>query len=149
MKPLALLLVLVLAVAAAGCGSETEDYADQLRDALTPLQADLQQIGEQEPDSPQQVADSFEAIEKSLDEAAAEIESLDPPEDAADAQRNLVAAIEGFTADLGRLRSQLQGASIEEALSTLPEILPAVTQFQTELEDVERQFEDAGIDVSD
>ena len=46
MKPLALLLVLAFAIGAAGCGSETEDYADQLREALTPLQEDLQQIGE-------------------------------------------------------------------------------------------------------
>lgn len=149
--------VAAVALIAAGCGDDNgdggeslsaEDYAAEIQGILDPVGPELQQIGgelSQLKDSQtEQIAAGLEESEGVLNDAIAEIEGVEPPEDAAEAQDQLVAAMEGFVSETEKFREAVLDGNARQQATAFQQ---AGLDFQTELQEAVSSYQEAGIQV--
>jgi hypothetical protein len=147
-----------VALIAAGCGGDdddgggealsTDEYTTQISEILAPVGPELQEIGSEisglEDSQTEEIAAGLEETEGVLNDAISEIEALEPPEEAADAQEQLVSAIQGFVDDTAAFREAVvDGQAQEEA----PAFQEAGLEFQSALQEAVTSYQDAGIQV--
>lgn len=155
-------LIAMIAVLAAlvGCGGDsadesggeplsTSEYEQQVTDVLAPVGPALQKIGEStsQAGTPEEAAEGVGEAEEILGDAVADLDAIEPPEEVADAHDQMITAIEGFEAAAADFREVAEGGDEQEALEAAPDFVAAATEFQTELQDVTTQFQDAGIQL--
>jgi hypothetical protein len=147
------------ALIAAGCGGDddgdgggeplsADEYTTQITEILTPVGPELQEIGgeisELEDSQTDEIAAGLEETEGVLNDAISEIEGLEPPEDAADAQDQLVTAMEGFVSDTADFREAVLDGEAREQATAFQE---AGLEFQTALTEAVASYQEAGIEV--
>lgn len=154
MKPIRILTFLATGLLAAGllaaCGGDgKEDYAQEVDEVLEPLGEELTTLGEtigQSKDAAALAAGIGEAQDK-LNQAAADLEAIDPPSDVEDINADLVAAVSGFADDLGAAREAAESddpAALQAAIAELP---AQAQEFGTELTDIRERAIDAGVPI--
>lgn len=129
-----------VALVASGCGgSSNDDYKKDLKKAAEQFQTDAQSAstklsGAQSPTDFSAGADSFkQAVTKFTDN----VNKLDPPSDAKDAQNQLVKSLETFSGDLDDIGTSLQGKDVSKAqqgVQTLQKDLQGVQSSASTLE---------------
>ena len=149
-------MLVAVALIAAGCGGDDDDgeplsadeYTTQISEILAPVGPELQEIGGEisglEDTQTDEIAAGLEETEGVLNDAISEIEALEPPEEAADAQEQLVSAMQGFVDDTASFREAVvDGQAQEEA----PAFQEAGLEFQSALTDAVASYQEAGIQV--
>ena len=95
--------------------------------------------------------EDLEAGVGSLDEvtqtAVDDLNSIEPPGEAAEAHETLTSALEGYLDDIGTLASDLDGASPEETQQAAVDFQESAAEVQTNLAEAAQQLQDAGIEA--
>ena len=154
-------LAMILALAAvAGCGGgeeaaapeesaplSEEEYTTEVQNVLQPLSDDLQRIGSESATqtAPEDIAASLGEVETALQTGIDELSAITPPEEAAAAHDQLIAAFEGFRDGTTTAREAAEEGDLE-ALAT--DYQQSALEFQQDVLDVNKEFQEAGIDVS-
>ena len=154
-------LAMILAVAAvAGCGGgdeaaapeesaplSEEEYTTEVQGVLQPLSEDLQRIGTESATetTPEDIAGSLGEVEAALQTGIDELSAITPPEEAAAAHDQLIAAFEGFKEGTTTAREAAEEGNLQ-ALAT--DYQQSALQFQQDVLAVNKEFQKAGIDVA-
>lgn len=154
-------LAMILALAAvAGCGGgdeaaapeesaplSEEEYTTEVQNVLQPLSDDLQRIGSESATqtAPEDIAASLGEVEAALQTGIDELSAITPPEEAAAAHDQLIAAFEGFREGTTTAREAAEEGDLE-ALAT--DYQQSALEFQQNVLEVNKEFQEAGIDVS-
>lgn len=113
----------IVALTAAGCGGDGGgDYANDVRDVGQKLQDSSVGKELQNVKSPQQLADALRKAAGLLDEAAAKLDELDPPDEAADAHRKLTEGARETADAFRKVADQAEGGNAQDVLSTLGQL---------------------------
>lgn len=150
-----LALVLTSLVVVAGCGGDdeeglsTDEYASELDAEFETFNREFAELGPAaaDPASPEAYIDAVTAIQDRVGETVAEIEAIEPPEEAADFQEDLLDAMTGLQDSFGPVieateaedRAALQDAAVELQEST--------ADFQREITDLAAQAEEEGYPI--
>lgn len=153
-------LAMIMAVATvAGCGGgdeaaapeaaplSEEEYTTQVQDVLQPLSDELQRIGSESATqtTPEDLAGSLGEVESALQTGIDELSAITPPEEAAAAHDQLIAAFEGFREGTTTAREAAEEGDLQ-ALAT--DYQQSALEFQQDVLAVNKEFQKAGIDVS-
>lgn len=128
-------LVLVAALAAVGCGGDgggalsQEEYQQRLDQASTDLQEASSDLGSNlgdviggNEDAGSAAADSLGQVTEQLRQTAGELEDVDPPENAEQANEELVNALRAYAEDLDELREPLESGNLSDIQKRLGEL---------------------------
>jgi hypothetical protein len=150
MTRLLALCLATLAIAAVGCGGTSkEDYEKEidqvgqtLDDQFTEIGRDIQASG-----SLKNAASEVEKGARALDDAAAELDDIEPPDDAEDAHTKIVDGVE-LLADDFREAARAAGAN------NAPKVLELFGNIQSsegfkKIAEAREDLKDAGYDVED
>ncbi|MFN8151084.1 MAG: hypothetical protein U0R24_08160 [Solirubrobacterales bacterium] len=153
-RALALGLAVALPASAllAGCGdSEQQRYGDELTAVAEPLNAALIDLGNAigVATSRGQIEAALDRSEGALESAAADLGELDPPEDAAAAQADLIAAVEDFEGEVKTLQRSVRNDGDREFQRALQEFTSDAQAFAVELGDIRSRLGDAGVTIGD
>lgn len=156
MKPIRIATLFAAGLLAAGliaaCGGDSkEDYAQEVEDVLRPLGDDLTALGQTigESENATALAAGIGEAQDQLDQAAADLEAIDPPGGVEDVNADLIAAISGFADDLGAAREAVEAddaAALESAITELP---AQAQEFSVELGEIRQRAIDAGVPIED
>ena len=150
MRPSRATALLLAAVVAAGCGGTSkEDYEREIDQIGKTLEQQFTGIGRdiQSSGSLQRAAPQVEEGAEALDEAAAELEELEPPEDAEGAHRKIVNGIETLADDF-RAAARAAAANDTDALLKLFGDI-ARSEGARKIAAARRELERAGYDVGE
>jgi uncharacterized protein YukE len=160
LKPVLLALAATALIAGVGCGSSgggsssdqlsKEEYASQVKAILQPLGSDLQSVGDtvRQSGSAQELSDNVKTAEDRIQAAVDQLEALNPPSEAQGANDALVSALNVFNDALKKLSDAAGSNDTQEILKTATALPAAVTTLQSQLNEVKKKLEDAGISVS-
>lgn len=126
------------------------DYGAELSTILTDFGAAFAGIGAdiQGSQNPDDYIGAFEDFESEIESTISDIEALDTPEEAQQAQDDLVSALEGFRDGIADFGNELEGgdpAAIQDALSTFQE---QAATFQKDATAALQDLADSGVSVS-
>lgn len=140
MRPQRLIAALLLACAvlAAGCGGGAEEknaYVDEVQAAQRTFATRFEQVRTRLTATSTLVQDratlgDFQAITQRF---ATTLEELQPPEAVRDEHARLVAAIEGYGADVGRARAKLRSGTSVDRSAVRTELSSAVEGTQEQI----------------
>lgn len=119
------LMVLGLAVAGAGCDSgdgagggtddagalSRADYISRVDQVCRDFMEETDAFGE--PENPQELADLLDAAIALAEETGDELRSIEPPPDASDVHRDLMASLDGSLAEMRNARRALEEGDFE------------------------------------
>ena len=119
---------LALGLAAAGCGGDgggqrltKEEYQQEVRqvgDTLTKSAEGLSgAFSQSDPESLDQVAGEVEELQNAMNQAADDLEAMNPPEDAESAHDDLVDGIRGFSDEIGQVADAAREGNLQELQS--------------------------------
>ncbi len=149
---LALAAVLLAGGLLAACGTDDkETYGQDVQDVLEPLASGLDTLGTEisAATTEAQLIDGLGSAETEITAATTELEALDVPDDVAEVNVDLIAAISGFGDQLAAIRKAAEAgdtAQLEELAAALPGV---ATYFQTELDAIEAGAIAAGVPIDD
>lgn len=150
---LALIAIGAMAIAA-GCGGDgggdalsLDEYGQEVGSVLTPVGSELQETATviQSSKSPDDLASSVGQFEEQLDGGIADLEAIEPPEEVVDSHEKLITALEDINAAFGQVREAAESGDQQEIVSSATELAPALTEFQTQVNEVRTELEDAGV----
>lgn len=119
-RKVAALLGFAVAALIAGCSSETEnDYVDTVNEIQTSALNAFNQAASSTPESKGAIVKQLEAGEDALAGAVSELESVDVPDDAADAHPKLVDGISDLRDLFARTARKVRAAEGPEALTAV------------------------------
>jgi hypothetical protein len=136
------------ALVAAGCGgSSSDDYQNDVREIGQKLQDSS--VGEElrNVESPQQLGEALRKAADLLDEAAADLEDLEPPDDAAAAHRKVTEGARETGEVFRTVADQAEGGNAQEVLSSLGQLTGK--GGAKKLEEGLTELEEKGYDVRD
>ncbi len=135
-----------LLVACGGPG-EDERYGDSFTDVAQPLTAELIDLGNAVgvATSREQISAALGRADEALGTARDGFAGLDPPDAAADAQAELLAAIERFEREVGDTRAALRDGSDRAVGRALQDFNTESRSFAAQLGEIGQRLEDAGI----
>lgn len=148
----ALVAVLVAGGLLAGCGGDSKaDYAQEVEDILNPLGEDLSELGTtvSGATSTEAIAEGVGNAEEDLDQAASDLEGLDVPDGVEQVNADLVAAIQGFSDDLGTVREAAESGDRTALQSATLDLPQAASALQEELNRVQQAAIDAGVPIEE
>lgn len=151
-KILSLALVALAALLLVACGGESkDDYAEEVDDVLQPLAVDLQELGQQATAATtnEEVAATLGEVETKLDDALGELEGIDPPEDVADLNDELIAEIDGYLGLVTDTREVIEGGDAQAISEATTTFITESQQFATDLADIRDRAQDAGVPLED
>ena len=110
---LAVSLLLLAVPALAACGEDTDeqnDYVDEVNGVTTGLNDELNRISGEVTSigNPEEAADAFASFDEAVRSAADELERIDPPEEVAELQDQLVAEVERLAAEAGNVDDEIR-----------------------------------------
>ena len=129
-------VVLVASLAfAAGCGNEEQnDYVDQVNDVQNAFLAEMTDAAEQPPPTNASQADALvSGMQDALNNAAADLEAIEPPDDVANLHDELVTTMSGLGDQLGELGDALQSGNPQQATQAASQLSTAVSTAQTDI----------------
>ena len=135
-----------------GCGeSDEERYGDALTAIARPLQAELIDLGNAigSANTRKQVSAALGRADEALRSATGGLERLDPPAAGAEAQADLLAAIDDFEVRIARTRAVLRDGSDREVGRAMQAFNAASQSFAATLGEIGRRLEDAGIPLGE
>ena len=125
------------AVLAAGCGTEEQnEYVDTVNEIQVRATEAFNATAEATAREPKALLDELEANAAALDDALAELQAVDVPEEAQEGHSELVAGFEQLSDLFDSFAGQLGSASTSEAFS-------AVTEFGGEAAEIGTQIDQA------
>lgn len=136
----------------AACGSDDkETYAQEVEDVLEPLGGNLDTLGTELSGASDEaeLADGLEEAQNEITSAADEIAGLEVPDGVEQVNDDLVAALNGFADELGKVRDAAESgdlAQLQQAAAGLPAVASA---FEQELTDIQNAAIDAGVPIED
>ena len=148
MNRLLALCLAAVALVAAGCGGDDKgDYTNDVREIAQELDessagADLRNVN-----STKELADALRRAADLLDEAAGDLEDLDPPDEVSDAHGKLTDGARETADAFRRVADQAEGGSQEQVLASLNELL--TSGGAKKLEQALTELEDKGYNVRD
>jgi hypothetical protein len=148
----ALAAVLVAGGLLAACGGDSKaDYAQEVEDVLNPLGEDLSQLGTtvSGATSTEAIAEGVGNAEEDLDQAASDLDGLDVPDGVEQVNADLVAAIQGFSDDLGTGREAAESGDRTELQNATLELPQAASALQEELNRIQQAAIDAGVPIEE
>ncbi len=153
------LLLLMLALVAAGCGGDDEpssgggddapaagealskeDYIDEINQAQTTFVTAAGELPLANPKSPEDFANSIETLSGSVDELAADLEGITPPEEIADLHQQLVDDMKGYSTDITDNLDGLRSGDQAELQKAAQNIGESSTKFSTDFGDLVTQI---------
>lgn len=141
------LAVAVPALVACGGASEEERYGDSFTDVARPLTSELIDLGNAVgvATSRKQISAALGRADGALATARDGFGALDPPDAAADAQAELLAAIERFEREVDATRSALRDDGERAVGRALQDFNTESRSFAAKLGEIGQRLEDAGI----
>ncbi len=156
LRRLALLgLVVPTAAFLVACGSgdsdENEAYGDDFTAVAQTLNGELIDLGNVlgSSSSPKPIAAALGRAKVALAAASEDFGELDPPDDAAGAQEELLEAIARFEDDVEATRESLRSDSIDKASRAVGEFTVKAQAFAVTLGEIGRRIEDAGVPLGE
>jgi chromosome segregation ATPase len=159
MKPIRIVAALTAVLLAAGllaaCGGDDgtskEDYAQEVEDVLEPLGTELSKLGQtiSESEDSAALAAGISEAQGELDQAAADLEEIDPPSDLEDVNADLVAAISEFSDNLGAARDAAEADDKEALRSAITDLPVQAQEFSAKLGEIRQRAIDAGVPIED
>lgn len=162
------LLAVIAALALVACGSDDststdsastdsstgteltdEEYSTQVQEVTTSFAGGFDELSQQaaNPTSPEDFRDAVVGIQDRITQTVDELDAITPPADVADLHEQLIAVFadyrDGYDPIVEALDADDQQA-LQEAATEIPTI---VEDFQTTYQDLQTQFEDAGITI--
>lgn len=132
----------------AGCGGDDslsdQEYSDELGAAIGPI-IESGDLGLGDSSDPDELAQNLAEAKSLLSTAADELEALNPPEDAVEANDQLVQALNDVNASIDPVIEAAESGDQEQAMQEVADFQEAATDFQAEFSDAAMQLEEAGI----
>lgn len=152
-------LALVGLIAVAGCGGSdstdgsstdalSEDaYAEQVTTIVTSFATSFQALGTEisSANDPAQLSDGLNQAEAGIQGAIDDLDALQPPAGAEQAQEQLIGALEGFSTELSKLGDAVDSGDKNATKAAVAGLQSASLQFQSDLSEAQTSFDDAGI----
>lgn len=161
------LLLMLGALLVAGCGGDddessdsgtetettealsAEEYSTTVTDALTQFGTEFAALGEavSDPKSPEAYVAGVEDIQARLDEIIAELEGVEPPEEAAQIHADLIAAFEDLNESFTPVIETAKNAEDDPQalIDAATDLQTAALDFQTEANRISQEATEAGI----
>ena len=128
MKRIWIVVALAVGIAAAGCGGDgggdrltKEEYQQEVRDVGQTLSQSAEGLSgafsQSDPESLDQVADQIEELQAAMNQAAEELDDMNPPEDAESAHDDLVEGIRGFSDEVGEVADAAREGNLQDLQS--------------------------------
>jgi hypothetical protein len=145
LRTLALFLA-ALALLGAGCGDDSKDtYSSDLRDVGQKLQDSSVGDELQSVKTPQELAAALNKAAGLLDDAAAELEDLEPPDDAANAHKKLTEGAHETADAFRQVAAKAESGNAQDVLSSISELTSS--GGAAKLEAGLKELESKGYDV--
>jgi hypothetical protein len=131
-----------------GGGTSKEDYSNELESVIPAIGDEIVNAQEvaQSPQSVDELAGALSDIEGAIGDAKSKLQDLDPPDDVADLNTELIQALDTFEGAVAGVRKELEAGTPG----------PAVDQFTTkaaaffeQITSIRSQLEDAGVEIGD
>lgn len=156
--PLAL-LALVGLIALTGCGSSdstdssssealsNDAYAQQVTTIITSFGTSFQALGSEisNASDPAQLTDGLKQAEDGIQGAIDDLNALQPPADAEQGQQQLVAALEGFSAELTKVSDAVESGDKSAITAAVAGLQTASVTLSGDLSEAQKSLEAAGI----
>lgn len=152
-----------LALMASGCGGDSdgpeaerepapgeplsaEEYVDQVDDALAPIASESETVISRasRAQSPEDLTRPLGDLRETLETAARDLESLEPPEEAADVHPRLVETQREFAEALGEAQRQAERGDVQKAFG---ELRAAGDRYRERGEQISKDFQERGLDL--
>ncbi|HEV2074608.1 MAG TPA: hypothetical protein VGR10_00035 [Thermoleophilaceae bacterium] len=156
-------MLISLALVASACGDDSggtdaeteppageplsaEEYVDQVDDALAPIASESETVISRasRARSSEDLARPLGDLRETLETAARDLESLEPPEEAADVHPRLVETQREFADALGEAQRQAERGNIQEAFG---ELRAAGDRYRERGEQISKDFQERGLDL--
>jgi hypothetical protein len=129
-------------------GTSKEDYASEVEaivpsalDEITSLR-DAIQRGE----SAEEITSKFDETETAFQDSIDELENLDPPDDVADENQELVRALDDFRRAIADVGTELEAGQPGQAVN---QFTPRAVAFFNQITDIRERLRNAGVEVGD
>jgi hypothetical protein len=154
---LALFLAIATAVLLAACGGDDDgndgngsgDYGQQAQEVFDSLAGDLSELSDElrQADSGEDLATGLRQASADINAAAAELEALDPPEDAQQVNDDLITTIQGFASDLDSTADDVESGGRQQLQTASLALVQAALEFQNELNEIRQRAVEAGVAI--
>ena len=152
----ALALILTTALIVAGCGGDdepeplsTEDYSAELVGILEPLGTELQRLGDVTREGgAEQLAANVGDVEEVVSGAIEDLEAIEPPEEAASAHDDMIAALQAFQEATSTLLTEAEETDGDVSPEAQQAYVEAGQQFQADFTAAATDLEAAGISLA-
>ena len=136
---------------ACGGPSDEERYGDAFTNVAQPLTTELIDLGNAvgSANSSAQVAAALDRVDEALQTASSDFRELDPPDDTAAAQDDLLAELDGFEREVEATRKAVVNGTDGEATRALKTFITESQSFAEALGEINRRLEDAGIPLGE
>jgi hypothetical protein len=130
--PAFLLFAALFLVACGGDNAENNDYVDEVNEVQNTLQTEIGELS-QTPDSPDQLVTFYEDTKTKLEEAVADLEDIEVPEDVGELHDELVAEVQDLADVIREAADEIQ----QGGAAAIP---GAVQQLATEGSRIQSEF---------
>jgi hypothetical protein len=131
-------------------GLSNEEYAAEIQTVLEPLGENLQSLGAtiSQAQETEALAEGVGEAQAELEEAAASLEEITPPEGVEQVHADLISAISGFADTLEATRDAAERDNVAELQAAAAELPGEAQEFAAELQRIQQEAIDAGVPIS-
>jgi hypothetical protein len=151
MTRLLALLMTTIALVAAGCGGGTskEDYEEEVSKIGDTLEEQFNEIGRdiQSAGDLKNAAPEIEKGAQALDDTAADLDEIDPPDDASDAHDKIVSGVEDLADDFRAAANAAEAENAQKVLSLFGDI--QASDGAKKITEARQELKDQGYDVQE
>lgn len=150
MKRALALAVSSVALAVAGCGGDDkEEYVQEFNKVGATLEKTLTSLGTDITGStdPKQIGGKLDQGAKALDDAAKELDGIEPPDDAQAAHDKIVSGVEDLAGTFRKGADQAQSNDLTELVETFSSI--EGSQGASKIQQAQKELRDKGYDVDE
>lgn len=138
----------VLALVVAGCGGEDkEEYVNEFNKVGTTLERTLTSLGSDLTGStdPKQIAGKLDDGAKALEDAATNLDRIDPPDDAEQAHDKIVSGVKDLAATFEKGADQARAGDLTKLVDTFSSLQGS--QGASKIQEAQKELRDKGYEV--